>query len=68
MSIEKLKAAKAAHDRGEISWEALEAMARPIVSEMNEKAAEIAKRHGRKAPKLTLGYVLRNLKLMGGVR
>jgi hypothetical protein len=44
---------------GVINYDEAQELAKPIISEMNKKAAEIAKKFGKKPYKFTFGYLMR---------
>jgi polyhydroxyalkanoate synthesis regulator phasin len=45
--------------RGEISYEAAKAEAQPLIDAINKKNAEIAKKHGKRAGKISFAAVMR---------
>lgn len=59
MFREKINYIKGRLQAGVIDYETAKAEAAPVIAEMNEKGAEIAKKYGRKYKPLTFGYLMR---------
>ena len=56
---EKIKDIRARLMVGVIDYETAKAEATPIIAEMNEKGAAIAKKYGRRFRPFTFGYLMR---------
>lgn len=56
---EKIQYIRAQYLQGEITLAEAEELVLPLIEIMNERGAEIAKKHRKRFKKLTFGYVFR---------
>jgi len=56
---EKVQLIRSEYLKGAITLDQAKAAVKPLLDQMNERGAQVAKEHGKKFHKLTFGYIFR---------